>query len=157
MSLYDHAGGRDRLLAMTTRFYEAARADDLLGAMFAKASPAHAHHLADWLAASFGGPQDYLETRGDVRFVIWKHAGLAITEAQRARWARLMMDAAAETGMPDAFLRPYAGFVDAITRSVRENANMPLNELRSSIGLAPGEDLAPRRPEAETRPGRPRW
>ena len=145
MTLYDAAGGHERLLAMTTRFYRKALADDLIGPMFSRASSEHARRLAGWFAASFGGPADYLHERGDVRFVIWKHAGLAITEAQRARWARLMMEAGAEAGMPEAFLRPYAGFVDAITRSVRENSNVPLDALRESIGLAPGEDLAPRR------------
>ena len=146
MTLYELAGGRERLLAMTTRFYEAALADDLIGEMFGRAADEHATYLAGWLSASFGGPTDYLRERGDLRFVVWKHAGLAITEAQRARWARLMMEAAAEVGMPEAFLVPYGRFVDAITRSVTENSNEDLKDMRARLGLAPGEGVEPRQP-----------
>lgn len=143
MTLYETSGGYGRLLAMTEAFYRKALADDLLGEMFSKAADEHARYLAGWLSASFGGPRDYLRERGDLRFVVWQHAGLRITEAQRARWARLMMDAAAEADMPEAFLRSYARFVDAITRSVRENSNAEIDTLRAELGLAPGESMAP--------------
>lgn len=142
-TLYEAAGGHERLLAMTEAFYGKALGDDLIGGMFSRVATKHAQYLAGWLSASFGGPRDYLAERGDLRFVVWKHAGLQITEAQRARWARLMMDAAAEVGMPDAFLRPYGQFVDSITRSVRENSNMPIEIMRAELGLAPDEDLQP--------------
>lgn len=144
MTLYELAGGRDRLHAMTSAFYAKALEDDLIGDMFSRAATDHAHHLAGWLSASFGGPRDYLDERGDLRFVVWKHAGLKITEAQRARWARLMMEAAAEAEMPEAFLASYGGFVDSITRSVRENSNVDVEVMRAELGLAPGEDLPPR-------------
>ncbi|MEM8750625.1 MAG: globin [Pseudomonadota bacterium] len=144
MTLYDVAGGYDRLHEMTTAFYAKALKDDLIGDMFSKAASEHAHYLAGWLSASFGGPTDYLTERGDIRFVIWKHAALHITEAQRARWARLMLDAAAEVAMPEAFMRSYERFVDSITRSVRENSNMDIEIMRAELGLAPGEDLYPR-------------
>ena len=148
MMLYDEAGGHERLLAMTTAFYGKALADDVIGPMFSRAATDHAPHLASWLSASFGGPTDYLRERGDLRFVIWKHAGLAITEAQRARWASLMMDAAAEAGMSERFLRSYQRFVDGISRSVREHANEDMDILRAQIGLNPGETMEPLRPEA---------
>lgn len=146
MTLYDLAGGRARLLAMTTAFYEKAVDDDVIGDMFSRAASDHAAHLASWLSASFGGPRDYMRDRGDLRFVVWKHAGLRITEAQRARWARLMLDSAAEVGMPEAFMRPYERFVDAITRSVRENSNEDMAIMRAQLGLRPGEDMAPLKP-----------
>ena len=147
-TLYDIAGGYTGLLKMTSAFYAKALKDDLIGDMFGKAAVEHAAYLAGWLSTSFGGPQDYLAERGDLRFVIWKHAGLNITEAQRARWARLMMDAAAEVGMPVTFLRSYEQFVDQITRSVRENSNVDVDTLRLQIGLAPKEDLQPLKPVA---------
>ncbi|MEM7489004.1 MAG: globin [Pseudomonadota bacterium] len=144
MTLYEAAGGYGRLLAMTEAFYGKALADDLIGEMFSEAATDHARHLAGWLSASFGGPPGYLEERGDLRFVVWKHAGLRITEPQRARWADLMMDAAAEVGMPPAFLGPYGRFVETVTRSVRVNSNTEVEIMRAELGLAPGEDLAPR-------------
>ena len=146
-SLYEAAGGRSRLLAMTEAFYARAVADNLLGPMFGRASGEHARHLAGWLSASFGGPTDYLAERGDLRFVVWKHANLKITEAQRARWSKLMMASAVEVGLPETFLVPYARFVDSVTRSVRANSQIDLAVLRAELGLGPDEDLEPLRPE----------
>ena len=143
MTIYELAGGHDRLLAMTTAFYDKAVADDLLGGMFSKAAAEHAAYLASWLVASFGGPTDYLRERGDLRFVIWKHAGLGITEAQRARWARLMMEAAAETGMSEPFVRSYERFVDQITRATREHSNAEPDILKARLGLGAHEAVVP--------------
>ncbi|MEM7641841.1 MAG: globin [Pseudomonadota bacterium] len=139
----------EKLQAMTTRFYEAALDDDLIGKMFSRAATDHAVHLASWLSVVFGGPRDYLRERGDLSFVMYKHMNLKITEEQRARWARLMMDAAAETFTDEAFLRQYARFVHSITHNVREISNLPTDEVRRMIGLAPSEDM---RPAAENQP-----
>ena len=144
MTLYEAAGGHERLLAMTEAFYGKALEDDLIGEMFGKAASEHAEYLAGWLSASFGGPDDYLSERGDLRFVIWKHAGLDITEAQRARWAELMPGAAREVGMPETFMGPFTGFVEGVTRSVRQNSNLDMDTMRAQLGLAPGADLPPR-------------
>lgn len=143
MTLYELAGGHERLLVMTTAFYESAVADDLLGPMFDRAASEHAAYLASWLSASFGGPTDYLAERGDLRFVIWKHAGLRITEAQRARWAQLMMDAAAEVEMPEAFLFSYGRFVDQITRATRGHSNTDPAILKAELGPGPHERTVP--------------
>ena len=147
MTLYDAAGGRERLLAMTRAFYAKAVEDDLIGPMFSRAATDHAEHLASWLSASFGGPRDYLVERGDLRFVVWRHAGLRIPEDQRARWAALMMGAARDTGMPETFLVPYERFVDSITRSVLADSHEDVDAMRARLGLAPGENLAPLRPD----------
>ena len=154
MTLYDLAGGRERLLAMTTAFYERAVADDFLGTMLDEAASEHAGRLAAWLSASFGGSTDDLRDRGDLRFVIWKHAGLRITEAQRARWARLMMDAAAGAHMPKAFVRPYGVFVDRITRATRAHSNADPAAVKADLGPGPHEATVPlgvRRPDIGAR------
>lgn len=144
MTLYELAGGKDGLLSITRCFYENALADDLIGSMFSRVDPHHADYLADWMSVVFGGPQTYLEQRGDIRFVIYQHMNLRITDAQRARWERLMMDSAAEQGVPTSFLRPFADFVGRITRSVQENSNTPQETLERTLGLEPGEALLPR-------------
>ncbi|MEM7507466.1 MAG: globin [Pseudomonadota bacterium] len=128
---------------MTTRFYAAALGDDLIGAMFSKAATDHAAHLASWLSIAFGGSRNYLLERGDLSFIMYKHMELKITEAQRARWARLMMDAAADTFADETFLRLYARFVHSITHGVREVSNLESDEVRRMIGLAPGENMRP--------------
>lgn len=143
MTLYQTAGGHDRLLAMTTLFYELAVKDEILGHMFSKTSSDHARHLASWLSASFGGPTNYLNERGDIRFVIYKHIGLEVTDIQRERWAALMLKAAAEVGMPESFMHAYSGFVSSITRSVQENSNTDPEILRAELGLQPEEIMQP--------------
>lgn len=134
---------QDQFLAMTTAFYEAAIEDDVIGDMFSRAATDHATHLASWLAVVFGLSNDYLRERGDIGFVMYKHMGLGITEGQRARWARLMTDAAANTFTDETFLRRYGQFVNSITHNVREMSNLEPDALRSHIGLAPGENLSP--------------
>lgn len=140
----DRSPNPDRLLEMTIAFYERAVEDDVIGEMFSRAATDHAIHLASWLSVVFGGPRNYLRERGDLNFVMYKHMGLGITEAQRARWANLMMDAAAEQFSDDgAFLKRIARFVHSITHSVREVSNLEPDEVRRMIGLAPGEEMRP--------------
>ena len=148
MTQYDAVGGHDALLAITRRFYASALEDELLGDMFSRVDPHHADYLADWMSVVFGGPRDYLRTRGDVRFVTYQHMNLKITEAQRARWERLMLDAAAQQDPPDSFMRAFSNFTSIITRSVRENSHLPPDMLRRSLGLQPGEELLPLLPES---------
>lgn len=143
-TLYDLSGGRDRLHAMTAAFYAKVIEDDLLGPMFSRGAADHATWLADWMCVSFGGPRDYLVERGDLAFVIMKHAELFATEAQRARWASHMMAAADEVGMPPEFVRPFSRYVDAISRSVRDQSNMPRARLAAMLGVPPETGREPR-------------
>ncbi|MFY0310474.1 hypothetical protein ACFMBG_11350 [Leisingera sp. D0M16] len=129
---------------MTTAFYETAVSDDLIGEMFSKAASDHAEHLASWLSVIFCGTQDYLQERGDLSFVMYKHMGLKISEAQRARWARLMMEAAGEVFSDEAFLRKYSRFVHSVTHSVQEVSSLEPDELRRIIGLSAGQEMNPR-------------
>lgn len=146
-ALYDLAGGEQKLLAMTTRFYQMAVEDPVLNRLFASVPSDHAPHLAAWLSAQFGGPTAYLQDRGDLRFVIYKHLGLQITDAERTRWAELMLNAAAAVGMGDGFLGLFSQFVEAITRSVQANSNVEPDELRAQLGLQPGQQMFPRKPD----------
>ncbi|WP_298429132.1 hypothetical protein [uncultured Jannaschia sp.] len=137
-TLYQASGGYERLREMTESFYAKAVADDVLGAMFTAAASEHARWLAGWMSVSFGGPRDYVEERGDLRFVIWQHAGLKFTEAQRARWAELMLTSAREVAMPAAFMPGFTQYVEVITRSVAEQSHMSLPEMRVMLGYPEG-------------------
>ena len=136
-TLYDLSGGRQRLHAMTTAFYGRVIGDGLLGDMFAKGAADHAKWLADWMCVSFGGPRHYLRDRGDLAFVIMKHAELNATEEQRARWAGHMMDAAHEVGMSQEFIHHFRRYVDAISRSVAQQSRLPRKDLAAMLGVPP--------------------
>ena len=136
-TLYDLSGGRERLHEMTAAFYARVIDDELLGPMFKAGAAEHAAWLADWMCVSFGGPRDYVANRGDLRFVIMKHAELHATEAQRARWASHMMAAAREVRMPPEFMRHFTRYVDVISRSVAEQSRMRREDLAAMIGVPP--------------------
>ncbi len=135
MTLYDVAGGADRITAMTTAFYEKAVVDPLLSPLFTNGDADHANYLAGWFSVIFGGPQDYLTERGDLRFVIWKHVSMHITDAQRARWVNLMRDVAARVQIDERFLGPFDRFIDRVSRDVQANSHVPKVELRARLGI----------------------
>ena len=58
----------------------------------------HPHHVALWFAEVFGGPPHYTEEHGGYPHMMRKHLGLALTEAQRARWVQLIGLAADDVG-----------------------------------------------------------
>lgn len=132
-TLYEEASG-EKLLAMARVFFSKAQSDELLAPLFGPASPDHAEHLTGWFSALFGGPQNYLTERGDLRWVIWSHRNMKISDAQRARWVRLMMDAAAEVEMREAFMRSFDRFADSISRNVQANSHLEEDVLRRTIG-----------------------
>ncbi|UWR24533.1 hypothetical protein [Sulfitobacter sp. S190] len=132
-TLFDVAGGQDRIRAMTEAFYDKALRDPLLEPLFTAGDDKHAKYLAGWFSVVFGGPQDYLSERGDLAFVIWKHVSMKITDAQRARWVTLMRDAAAEVDIDARFMGPFDRFIDQISRSVQEHSHMPPDELAQML------------------------
>lgn len=61
--------------------------------------------------------------------------GLNISEAQRTRWVDLMLASAQETGMPDAFVRVFARYLDGPSRTTAQVSH--LGEARANAMLGP--------------------
>jgi hemoglobin len=99
-TLFEWAGGEKAFDRLTEVFYRRVHADALLAPVFAHVGEDHAHHVAVWLAEVFGGPPAYTEQHGGYPAMLRHHLGLAITPAQRARWAQLIADSADESGLP---------------------------------------------------------
>lgn len=99
-SLYEWMGGLAAIEGLTAFFYERVPADPLLGPVFAQSSPEHSKHVAAFLAEVFGGPKRYSEQLGGHRNMIQHHVGRALTEAQRDRWIRMLLQCADEVGLP---------------------------------------------------------
>lgn len=95
-TIFEAAGGAPAFARLTERFYEKVRSDATLAPVFANFTPEHAAHVAIWLGEVFGGPARYSEEHGGHRTILERHQGLHLTEAQRARWAALMIDTARE-------------------------------------------------------------
>jgi hypothetical protein len=67
-----------------------------------------------WLAEVFGGPAGYREERGDYAQMAAAHAGLSVTDEQRARWVGLAVQAAQEAGLPTdpAFAAAFTSYLE---------------------------------------------
>ncbi|MFF0153828.1 group II truncated hemoglobin [Micromonospora sp. NPDC005203] len=151
-SLYQWAGGVDAFGRLCAAFYRLVRSDDLLAPIFAHMDPAHAHHVAMWLAEVFGGPATYTAERGGYRHMLGQHLGLAISEAQRRRWVNLMMDAADEVGLPDdpEFRAAFTGYLEWGTRLAVRNSQPGADPIRQAPvprwgwGVAPPYQEGPR-------------
>lgn len=99
-SLSEWAGGPAALRALTVAFYRKVPDEPLLAPLFAGMSREHAEHVADFIAEVFGGPPVYTGSGGSHVGMIVKHLGRRIEERQRARWVEIMMETAAEVGLP---------------------------------------------------------
>lgn len=108
-SLYDAIGGREALQRLIDAFYDRVLRDPLLQPVFAHFTPTHIEHVVVWLSEVFGGPAEYTARLGGHHALLEHHAGLAITEEQRARWAQLLIATAAEELPDDALLRQRFG------------------------------------------------
>src|SRR4029079_19202765 len=70
------------------------------------------------IAEVFGGPKTYSEKRGGHQEMIHKHAGRALTEAQRKRWMSLLLECADEVVLPTdpEFRSAFVGYIEWGTR-----------------------------------------
>jgi hemoglobin len=92
-TLYEWIGGGEALERLFTRFYQLVPQDPLLAPVFANMDPAHARHVAAFVAEVLGGPKAYSHDHGGHAHMIRKHLGRALTEAQRRRWIALLWTA----------------------------------------------------------------
>ena len=124
-TLYDWLGGGPALRRLTRVFYERhVSADPLLGPLFAGMSPDHPEKVADWLGEVFGGPSTYTDEHGGYAHMVREHLGRHLTEAQRARWAALLLVSADEVGLPadPEFRSAFVSYVEWGTRLALENS-----------------------------------
>jgi truncated hemoglobin YjbI len=99
-TIFEWAGGAEALSRLTRIFYGHVKSDPVLAPVFAEMSPQHPEWVAQWLGEVLGGPATYTSERGGYPHMLARHLGRALTEEQRARWVRLMGEAADEAGLP---------------------------------------------------------
>jgi CDGSH-type Zn-finger protein/truncated hemoglobin YjbI/ferredoxin len=124
-TLFEWAGGFTALRRMTHIFYETHVPEDpLLAPLFANMSPDHPERVAAWLGETFGGPKLHTEMYGGYDRMVSQHLGKALTEAQRARWASLMIQSADEAGLPTdpEFRAAFVAYLEWGTRIAVENS-----------------------------------
>jgi len=123
-SLYEHAGGEAALHRLEQLFYDSVLRDPLLQPLFGAGRPEHVEHLTMFTAETFGGPDRFTRELG-FRHLIDVHRGLHITEAQRARFVELYMEALDAAGMPadEAFRTAVREHVEFGTQVAMQNSN----------------------------------
>lgn len=98
-SLYEFAGGDERLHHLEDCFYSKVLTDPLLQPLFGAGQPQHVEHLTWFTAESFGGPDRFTRELGFAH-LISVHRGLRISEAQRQRFVELYRESLDEAGLP---------------------------------------------------------
>lgn len=124
-TLFEWVGGLPALTRMTRIFYETyVPHDPLLRPLFAEMAPDHPERVAAWLGEVFGGPRLYTDEHGGYAHMVSQHLGKELTEAQRARWASLMCQAADDAGLPaDAeFRSAFVSYIEWGSRLAVENS-----------------------------------
>jgi len=125
---YDLVGGREAVLALANRFYDAMERDEPeLTALHVckapgKVSDATRERFGLFLVGWLGGEQEYIEKHGHPRLRM-RHHRVPITLAMRDAWLRAMstaMDDSGVTGEIRAFLDERFAHVANFLRNVPE-------------------------------------
>lgn len=128
-SIYEFAGGAPAFHRLTQDFYEKVIVDPLLAPVFVDFTQQHIDHVAHWLGEVFGGPAVSDRLFDGHQGILSRHLNLAISEAQRARWAELMIATAREVLPADALLqRRFAEYIEWGTIIAKE-VSQPCYEL----------------------------
>jgi len=98
-TLFEHAGGIERLHQLEDYFYSSVLADPLLQPLFGAGKPSHVDHLTWFTAESFGGSDRFSRELGFAH-LIDVHRHLNISEEQRQRFVALYLAALDAVGMP---------------------------------------------------------
>lgn len=124
-TLFEWLGGTAVLRELTHVFYSRyVLPDPLIGPLFADMAPDHPERVADWFGEVFGGPAVYSSERGGYPRMISQHVGRQLTEAQRARWATLMVQAADDVALPTdpEFRSAFVSYIEWGTRLALANS-----------------------------------
>ena len=159
-TLFEWAGGLPALTRMTHIFYDTyVPQDELLGPLFADMAPDHPERVAAWLGEVFGGPKVYTQDYGGYPRMVSQHLGKKLTEAQRARWVRLLCQAADDAGLPvdPEFRSAFVSYLEWGSRIALENStpgahpplHMPVPHWNWGTAGAPGSRISALAPVPE--------
>ena len=124
-TLFEWAGGSSAVRRLIDAFYDRVEADDLLASFFpGGVSERHRAHVAAWWDEVLGGPTAYTDQLGGYDAMLAHHRDLAITPAQRHRFAATMSLAADDAALPadPEFRAAIIGYVEWGTRLAMHNS-----------------------------------
>jgi hemoglobin len=137
-SLYEWAGGIERIQSLFQAFYASVPADPILGPVFAGMPARHFETVAHFVAEVLGGPPLY---SGDAHqghsTMVAKHLNRHLTHEQRRRWIALLLETADSLGLPDdpEFRSALVGYLEWGTRLAVLNSNSTENPIDPSAPM----------------------
>ena len=137
-TLFEWAGGQARLDELFTRFYEHVRQDDILRDVFSQMPADHARTVAGFVGEVFGGPPRYTGDGGRSHAtMVARHIGRHLTETQRQRWMRLLLDTADELALPSdpEFRSALVGYLEWGSRIAVMNSKTEDNPIGSGASM----------------------
>jgi hemoglobin len=106
--------GEEGFRRLIAAFYAQVPDDDVLGPMYPQGDLAGAEdRLRGFLIFRFGGPQTYIEERGQPR-LRGRHAPFTLDQAARDRWVQLMDNAFAIAELPEAAVAVMKPFLAGV-------------------------------------------
>jgi hemoglobin len=117
-TLFEWLGGMPTLRNLTAEFYSRVPGDPVLAPVFARMSPSHAEHVAEFLGEVLGGPATYTEQRGGHAAMIRHHLARGLTQEQRRRWIALLLECGDTLGLPEdpEFRSAFVAYLEWGTR-----------------------------------------
>ncbi len=105
-SVYEAAGGFDRLLRLAEAWHSRVMADDVVSHAFSHGfHPRHSERLAAYWAEALGGPTTYSESYGDETAVVRLHSGNGPHEEMDRRAITCLDQALEDVGLTGEPLR----------------------------------------------------
>lgn len=137
-TLYEWAGGAERIEELFRVFYEKVRKDEILAPVFAGMPREHFEVVGHFVAEVLGGPKLY---SGDGKHshatMVGKHLGRHLTEVQRQRWMGMLLGTADELKMPDdpEFRSALVGYLEWGSRIAVINSDTAENPVANSAPM----------------------
>ena len=134
-TLFEWAGDIYTFEVLFSRFYQKVLKDELLSEVFKDMSAEHVVHVSHFVAEVFGGDQLYTKDgKGSHATMIGKHIGKMLTEQQRQRWVKLLLETADEVGLKSdpEFRSAFVGYIEWGTRLAVINSHLTENPIGKS-------------------------
>lgn len=133
-TLFEWAGDIHTFEDLFSKFYQKVLQDDLLREVFKDMSAEHVVHVSHFVAEVFGGDQLYTKDGGSHATMIGKHIGKMLTEQQRQRWVKLLLETADEVGLKSdpEFRSAFVGYIEWGTRLAVINSHLTENPIGES-------------------------
>jgi len=133
-TLFEWAGDIKTFEGLFSKFYQKVLQDVLLSEVFRDMSAEHVVHVSHFVAEVFGGGELYTKEGGSHAEMIGKHIGKMLTEQQRQRWVKLLLETADEVGLKSdpEFRSAFVGYIEWGTRLAVINSHLTENPIGES-------------------------